>query len=71
MLSSIVRSESCWWTTKDRKSYLLKPNTGLQHKLDELQFISTLEKQNLTLQQKHSNFKLCVRVSCVYYEDNN
>ena len=71
MLSSIVRSESCWWTTKDRKSYLLKPYTGLQHKVDELQFISTPEKQTLTLQHKHSNFKLCVRVSCVYYEVNN
>ena len=55
MLSSIVRSESCWWTRNDRKSYLLKPYTGLQHKLDELQFISTLEKQNPTLQHKHWN----------------
>ena len=68
MLSSIVRSESCWWTRNDRKSYLLKPYTGLQHKLDELQFISTLEKQNPTLQHKHWNFNLCVQVSCVYYE---
>ena len=68
MLSSIVRSESCWWTRNDRKSYLLKSYTGLQHKLDELQFISTLEKQNPTLQHKHWNFNLCVQVSCVYYE---
>ena len=64
MLSSIVRSGSCWWTKKDRKSYLLKPYTGLQHKLDELQFISTLENKirlyNTNTETLNFVFKLAV-----------